>query len=213
LPEDFGLLQSLINAALPAQEAGDLLSTEKSMRECSALAARIGEPWGRAVALTNLSDIELQQGRFQDAAAHAAEGSSIFDDIGDSHGHATALNNLAAAELELMQTNAAIGHLTESLHEVGREDLADAYFGCIDGLAAAEASRGHAEAAARLLGFADAIRARTNFALQGFERVRRARTLAMLADQLDASAIADARADGAMLDLNEGVELALQTSS
>jgi predicted ATPase len=212
LPKSVGLLRSLINGALAAGDAADRATAENLTHECVALAARLDQPWCHAIAMTNLADVELRQHRFEQAAAHAAEASRLLDEIGDAHLHATCLANLAAAELELTNTATAVGHLKQALRQIGGEALPDAYFYCIDGLAAAEARRGHAYAAARLIGVADAITARTNFAVQGFEQTRRERTLAMLADHLDAAEIAQARADGAALPITEAVALALQTA-
>jgi hypothetical protein len=80
---------------------------------------------------------------------------------------------------------------------------------CFEGLAAVLAERGQPRPAARLIGAADAINAQTNFALQGYELNRRARTLMAIQDTLTARGIDEARAEGFGLTLADAVTTAL----
>jgi hypothetical protein len=88
LPENPGLLRSTRRSQRPAPTtlSPPRTSCTSAPHSRSDFASR-----GVAGAMTNLADLELQQDRHPEAAAHAAEASRIFDDIGDAHAHATCL--------------------------------------------------------------------------------------------------------------------------
>jgi predicted ATPase/DNA-binding SARP family transcriptional activator len=210
LPADRALLRSLINAAVVASETGDYTSAERLSLECVSLASALDDRWCRAVALTNLADAALQAGDYRDAASHATEAAKLRDEISDTIFQAVMQSNLAAAELELGQTESAIQRLQAALRDVSSDPSPQPAYYIIEGLATALTRRGQARPAARLIGIADGITARTDLVPQGFERRRRKQTLATLTRQLDPATLARARAEGATLSLPNALQYALE---
>jgi len=164
-----------------------------------------GEPG--LTALINIANTELMSG---DAAAAVATGTRLLALLRDGrHGHMLqhASFNLAAAHLALGQAAPARQALRPLLQGAPRARL-PAW--CLDVLALLAALEGRSDAAAQLLGAADARYVATDDRRQANEEAARTRTLQLLRAVQGEAALAELAAQGSTLGEAELRHLALQ---
>ena len=105
-----------LSATLFRYLAGGHLADAVTVHDHAGRAARqLGDPTGRAHALTNLGVAYLQLGRYDTAATALAEALSLFRRATDPSGEARTLNNLGIAAKRLGEYRAAIGHCEQAL--------------------------------------------------------------------------------------------------
>jgi non-specific serine/threonine protein kinase len=190
-----------------AQQAADYERARAIHEEIAALSRSSGDALQLCIALNNLADIALNQSRFDDAAALSKETLAVALAVGNAERAGTALLNSGSALLGLGRNAEAARRFVDSLREARRLGLPAAIGFALDGLGAVAAMLGRYEAAARILGAADATLEVAGATLQTFEQQRRARVLARIEQSLEPSVFAAARSEGRRLSLDDATEL------
>jgi len=152
---------------------GDYQGARPALHESLAIRRRLEDRACIASTLSNLGNIEMRLGRYTEACALQRESLALREDLGDEVGVATARVNLANV---LAQTGDAAGAREEYLRSLpvwiatgGAAGLASVFVG----LAEDAVRCGEATKAARLLGAAEAIYARTGVRTSEIEDVER----------------------------------------
>src|SRR5262249_2383825 len=83
--------------------------------DLEAVADRAGDAWNRAIALNNLGNLALQEGRWREVVDRCGRSSEIRRAMGDVWGAALANLNVADAQLELGELRAAADSVHASL--------------------------------------------------------------------------------------------------
>jgi predicted ATPase/DNA-binding SARP family transcriptional activator len=189
--------ETLLRLGLVAHERGDHAAATTRYEEV----VRLSRPGGDAplldIALGNLADIALREGRFEASAALSTESVELEAESGLRDRAAVTLLNLGSALLGMGRAAEAEARFAESLTLARELGLAEDPGYALDGLAAAAAALGQPERAARLAGAADAVFRGVGIRIQRFEADRREQVLARLREELGPEALAAAMAQGA----------------
>lgn len=193
--DERGAAFGLLNLADVAARQGNREEARQLSGESIATFRAEGDLMGVALALGRAATFSLQHGDTEDARFRHREALDIFRTFGDLRGIARTqmfLGDIAAVEGRLDEAERLYRSSIEHRRELGdRAGLATA----CDRLARI-ALVDHAEAAARLIGFADAQRAVIGASLPPADAVERDQVLAALEERLGSAALADLREAG-----------------
>jgi predicted ATPase/class 3 adenylate cyclase len=167
---DLELANAIVGIGAVAAARGDHLEGVRRMEEARTVYRRIGNRSGEGVALANLGDFAASAGEHERAAELFREALDVFADVHDAFGEAHARINLAAACVHLVRLDEAAEHARWCLRRYQRlgDDLGvGTGFQVMAGVALARADH---DAAARLLGAADAARDAIGAVLEPTER-------------------------------------------
>jgi class 3 adenylate cyclase/tetratricopeptide (TPR) repeat protein len=102
------LTGALVNAGLIRQTTDEILEARRAFEEAGELAERLGQPLHGAIVWLNLSNLELQAGRFAEARSRGATALAAAERLESRQVAAYALNNMARAEIGLSNAAEAI---------------------------------------------------------------------------------------------------------
>jgi tetratricopeptide (TPR) repeat protein len=187
----------LLRLGLVAHERGDHAAATARYEQVVHLSRPNGDMPLLDIALGNLADIALREGRFEESAALSTESVELEAESGLRDRAAVTLLNLGSALLGMGRAAEAEERFAESLTLARELGLAEDPGYALDGLAAAAAALGQPERAARLAGAADAVFRSVGIRIQQFEADRREEVLSRLRAELGPEALAAAMAQGA----------------
>jgi tetratricopeptide (TPR) repeat protein len=178
------------------------------LREGREIAAEIDDRFLLARASQDEAHIPLSQGDFASAERLFEEALRLAREADAARLVKVGLYNIGLAVLEQGQLDRAASLFRESL-SVGNDLSSSVALAAVEGLAAVAVARGGAATAARLLGAAEEWRRTTGFGTDPFDSARADRTAAAARRALGDEAYSLSVRDGAALELDEAVELAL----
>jgi predicted ATPase len=193
------------NRAASAGRWEEMLSLVEEQLE---VADSAGDDWMRAVSRANRAVALRELGDLEASRREARNALGLVEDVGDPDLTVGALCNVGHVELRLGDPDAAREAFGRALMLTAGQPLAEMTIWCLDALAAVEARTGDAVHAARLLGAAEALAASTGYASPG-TREELQRTRDAIESALGPEQSAALRADGAALDAQAAIELAL----
>ena len=232
LQGDYDAARAIAEEALPAARAvGDPMRIQQALTNLGNVLEALGlmdEAWPievemleisralrsehprlLALALMNIGYSALLRRELDDAVRYEAEAITVARELGDRGTEAIAVCNLAQASLRL-------GRLEEAAVQLG--DSARMAFSlpdqllqadCLDLFARLEVERGNDRSAARLLGTAGTFREELGYGLQPAERTLHAEAVETLRARLPEAELTSAWSEGALLDAEEGLRLAI----
>ena len=169
----------------------------------------VGAAGAESQALTNLAHYDLQAGELEAARARLVQALEVQERTGHAEARAFTLAMLgyvAEQEGDFDEAARCLGRTIEAIAEL-RHDQFLAYALLFAADLGARARR--LEPAARVLGASDGAFARAELVTEGDEAERAERVAALLRKELGSDAFAAARAEGATLDFDESIALAL----
>jgi len=210
LGDRWSLAEALRNLAGVALLDGDSERARELLRESGRVAAEIGDRRLLAAAVSVEAHIPLYQGDYEQARVLFEEALQHSRDADDAGGVKLALTNLGFTTLEQGRLTDAASLFRASLSvpvELTRSGADEA----IEGLAAIAVARGNAATAARLLGATEEWRRKVAYMQEPFESAIRDRTVTAARRALGERVYRGLAQEGAALDLDEAVKLALAT--
>ena len=186
----------------------------RARTELAALGFRaVGAAGAESQALTNLAHYDLQAGELEAARARLVQALEVQERTGHAEARAFTLAMLGYVAEQEGDFNEAARCLRRTLEAIAelRHDQFLAY--ALLFAADLETRAPQLERAATLLGASDGAFARAALVAEGDEADRGERVAALVRDELGDDVFAAARADGATLDLDESIELALRTQA
>jgi predicted ATPase/tetratricopeptide (TPR) repeat protein/transcriptional regulator with XRE-family HTH domain len=185
-----GRAHALDGQGLLAAAQGEIAHARTLHEQALTLYRDLDNRAGIAAALSHLADVTRREGDPIRAAALGSESLALYRALGNGRGSATALCGLGEAAREAGSLDEARAYHEEGLmlsrHMGTREEIARA----LAGLSAVAHAMGHAEAAARLAGAADALREQIGAIVPPVERAARERDLAAFREALGNDAFA-----------------------
>ena len=206
---DLELANAIVGIGAVAAARGDHLEGVRRMEEARTVYRRIGNRSGEGVALANLGDFAASAGEHERAAELFREALDVFAEVHDAFGEAHARINLAAACVHLVRLDEAAEHARWCLRRYQRlgDDLGvGTGFQVMAGVALARADH---DAAARLLGAADAARDAIGAVLEPTERAEHDRIQRELTQVLGAEEFDRRYAGGRATSTETALALAL----
>ena len=199
--------------ALVATRRGERPRAFALFEESLALERRGGDRWLLSIALNNLGRLLMLEGEYERAAKLFEESLAIGEAGGDLDRRARALNNLGWATMGLGDLARARDFLRRGLVAASEVGLVEGELYALFGIAALEAQAGDASRGARLLGRTKELASRLGTALDEDEgdAIER-QTLARLEAALGPERLASELAAGAVLSLDDAIDLALGRS-
>jgi predicted ATPase len=206
--QPFGMAIAHGNLTKVALRTGEIDAASEHAAQCLELERRQHNTRGIMLGLLCVGEIMLVRGEASGAREHLEEGLGLSRTLGDVFGEAMALHQLglvARREGSLAEATRLVGAALSLRHEVGdREDLA-----CSLDTLAGLLVEVDPEAAARLLGAADALRTRHRLPLPAEGQAEREATLARLRSTLDSQRFAAAWTTGQSVSLDLVVDEAV----
>ncbi len=209
LGDQAGTARSLLSLGTVASEQGDYERATSLSERAAALYQALEDRRGQALAVSNLGGIALDRGEYARAAALSEQAYQLFETLEDSEGMAFALVNQGFAALSEHDHARALTLLREALRRLAELEFKDIIGYCFEGLAAVLAFTGQADAAARLLGAADALRESLGVELAPAERETHDETTAAVREGLGEERFSAAWRQGRELALDEAIAYAL----
>jgi tetratricopeptide (TPR) repeat protein len=188
---------------------GDFAAATTLYEESAALFRELGDDAALAIVISNLGDLAMREGEFARAQRLCRESASLQRELGATFGMVVSLNNLAFAALHEGRIEEARVALEESLLLAYDLGAAESVGYALEGLAAVAAATGESNLAGRMLGRAEAIRESTGIVLETTEQALHERTVVALRNAGSESELAAAMAEGASLQDEDAVALAL----
>jgi tetratricopeptide (TPR) repeat protein len=204
--------EALLHLAWLEQLDGKFERARQLLREIERIAAENGDRYLLARAAGIGAHIPLYQGDLEQAERMFREALRRAREAEVEQLEKNALINLGSAVLEQGQLDEAASLFRQSLSirlELSRSGSEVA----VEGLAAVAVVRGDAATAARLLGATEQWHQKTGFRSDPFESARADRTAAAAREALGDDTYRDLTEQGARLELDAAVELALTISS
>jgi predicted ATPase/DNA-binding SARP family transcriptional activator len=153
-----GTARALLSLGTVAAEQGDQERAISLSERAAELYRESGDRRGHALAVSNLGGIALERGEYAKAASLSEQAYGLFETLEDSEGMAFALVNQGFAALSEHEHERALDLLRQALRRLAELGFRDVIGYCFEGLAAVLAFTGQADASARLLGAAEALR-------------------------------------------------------
>ncbi|MGI8479156.1 MAG: ATP-binding protein [Gaiellaceae bacterium] len=191
-----GVARALNHLGLVSQERGAYERARGFFDESGTLALELGNERGYAVAVVNLGGLALIEGDYARAREFSELGLRLHREQDSRDGEAISLLNLGFAALEEGATGEARTQLEKSCELFWELGFTEYLAFCLEGLAGLAAVSGAPVEAARLLGYAEALREAADASLGPFERRLHERTLAAVHEHLDAATLAEAWREG-----------------
>ena len=204
-----GTARSLLSLGTVAAEQGDHERAISLSERAAELYSESGDRRGHALAVSNLGGIALEQGEYAKAASLSEQAYGLFETLEDAEGMAFALVNQGFAALSEHEHERALELLRRALRLLAELEFRDVIGYCFEGLAAVLAFTGQAEAAARLLGAAEALRESLGVDLAPAERETHEETAAAIRGALGEAQFSAAWRQGRELPLAEAIAYAL----
>jgi tetratricopeptide (TPR) repeat protein len=204
-----GTARSLLSLGTVAAEQGDRERANSLSERAAELYRESGDRRGHALAVSNLGGIALEHGEYAKAASLSEQAYGLFETLEDSEGMAFALVNQGFAALSEHEHERALELLRQALRLLAELEFRDVIGYCFEGLAAVLAFTGQAEAAARLLGAAEALRESLGVDLAPAERETHEETAAAVRRALGEEQFSAAWRLGRELALAEAIAYAL----
>jgi predicted ATPase/DNA-binding XRE family transcriptional regulator len=170
-------------------------------------AQRAGEVWLIASLLNGFGEVARSQGHYEQALMHFEEALTLTNEIGYTWLAAHILDNIGLTAYSQGRYDRARDYFQRSLQ--ASIDLSDerGIAVCIEKFAGLSAVEGQAELAARLLGAADALRARKNAPIEGMDEADYQQFVQLTREQLDDTTFAGAWNTGQRLPLSQVIDL------
>ncbi len=210
-----GISWALLSLADVALDQGDVVKARAQFQEALAVSRKAGDSYSSAWALINLGRIAYVEGDHARATALLEDSRDRFRELGDYDGVAQVLVDLGhvarvqgdiARATALYQESLAVRQRRQS-YDVGHDAR------CLEGLAAAYASSGRAERAARLFGAAEALREAHDAPLPPLARAAYEQDVTAAHTPLDNATLVAAKAEGRAMTLEQAVAYALSDES
>lgn len=206
---DDALLGSVLFSLALVTDTDGRPSPRQLLTEAADLFDVVGDPWGRALALVPLGELELVQGRLEEAATTHALALGCAQAVNDDHMRAVVLDQLAVDALLAGDAVKAGRLLCEAaaIHLEVRDT--EGIANCLDGFAALALARGDGKEAAGLVAAAERVRAVAGVVVWPFLRPLRERLVSLVDAAAPAGGLAAARAASSTSDPVELLESAL----
>jgi predicted ATPase len=203
------LARALFNAAAAANEERDYDRAGRMYEEAACIARAEGTNVVLALSLIHLGYTAVLAGDFGSAARRLDEGVEVFELLGVTSWTAQAQRYLGLLALLEGKIEEAESILRTSLRDGGEQAPQQELPYWIEGLAAVAAAKGDAARAATLWGATDALLVRRGLALREEGRQVRDRFRTNLEAPSDGNVLADARAQGEAMTLEQAIAHAL----
>jgi predicted ATPase len=205
-----GLLRALTNRAVAASHEGDVELAEALQAECAELALETGNAWFRGLALGNLAWAAVERGDYEPAVTTGTEAVGLLEELGDRQIGAACLIILAHAELGCGRRHDGISRLVRFLEQDEGVRIPESTLWCLELLAGALTEEAP-ERSARLYGATAAIAADVGYSLSATYHRLRAEASVELEECLGQEGLAEAKAEGARMSIEEAVRYALDS--
>jgi tetratricopeptide (TPR) repeat protein len=209
LGDEAGTANSLLSLGTVASEQGDYERAIGLSERAAELYRESGDRRGHALAVSNLGGIALERGEYARAEALSEQAYALFETLEDSEGMAFALVNQGFAALSEHDHARALTLLREALRRLAELEFKDIIGYCFEGLAAVLAFTGQGDAAARLLGAAEALRESLGVELAPAERETHDQTTAAVRQGIGEERFSAEWRQGRELALDEAIAYAL----
>jgi predicted ATPase/DNA-binding XRE family transcriptional regulator/Tfp pilus assembly protein PilF len=205
LGNKIGFVEALGDLGLVAYLQGDYPTAQSRLEDSLVRFREANLLPGTVSALNRLGDLARCQGDFEKADRLYTDGLSLYREMGDLDEIPSMLHNLGYTALQRGDHAQAMALFKEALsiqHTMGnRAGIAE----CLMGIAGVLSAQGKAEAGARLLGAAEAMRESVGASLWPANRVEYDRILTRLKSALDEPAFAAAWSAGKALTLEQAI--------
>jgi predicted ATPase/DNA-binding SARP family transcriptional activator len=188
---------------------GDVAQATSLHEQSIAIQRELGDEFALAWPLTNLGYLALSQGDYERATVITTEALELFERFARPDATPLPLFNLGLAELLQDRHDAALGRFRRGLELAHELAHAEAVIYCLFGIAAALAGTEHGEAAATLLGSAEAAADATGVTFEPLERRLQSRTTRVLTEALGNEVFAAAYTAGRQLTRYDAAAYAL----
>lgn len=212
LGDDARIAIALNNLGILALGRGEFHRAEAFYGESLAIKRRRQDTQGVAVSLNNLGEVARYQGEYSRAEMLLAESLALSRELGGRQRIAQTLHSLGMVQLQHGAAAEAARRLDESLDLFRRLDDQLGMVQCIEGIAAIAAAGAAHGIAARLLGAAEAARARLGSPIPLVDRPAYDQAVDATRAGLDATAIAAAWTVGSTLALSDAADEAAEAA-
>ncbi len=208
LGDRWSLAEALASLGGVALREGNTRRARELLGESARIAVDIGDRRLLASAASAGAHIPLYQGEYEQAKVLFEEALRHSREADDAGGVKIGLTNLGFVALEQGRLADAASLFCESL-SIRVEFTRSSADGAVEGLAAIATARGDAATAARLLGATEEWRRRVGHGQEPFESAIRDRTATAARTALGEDVYRERTGEGAALNLDEAVEVAL----
>lgn len=213
LDDAFGIAGALMNLGEMATARGEV-ERARTLFEEARDAARAGRNRvGLAYSLQYLGLLAFQTGALEEAADRFAESRGIFEDLGSEPGLAWSDYYESTLARKRGDLDGAREGLDRALACFRDLDYRPGIAACLLGTAAVDALDGRCDRAARLLGTANALHEQARTSMSPIEDEAIALVSARCAEALGEEGFEAAKAEGAAMDLETALGLALATAA
>jgi len=196
-----GIAGSLTSLAQVAYWEGDFAGPVAWLEEALTLQRRLGSKSGVAWVMQNYGNLALWQGDYERAQACYEESIALSEAVGQRDFWSAA--NLAHAAARQGRLAQARARFRESIHRFAEARITIGVAYCMEGLASLALAENQPERAARLLGWADALREAIGDPRPPVEQRAVGGNLAIIHARLDDAAFAAAYAEGQRLTMEQ----------
>ena len=207
---DPGVAHGLSALASISADRGDFLEAQRLYEEAAAL-GRGGDTQTRAMLSGSLADLAMRQGDYERALTLGEESLTLFRELGRDDGASWALFTVALCLFRTNREAEAVGLARESLELAHAAVEVETIVWVLLLLGAMATRRREANSAARLVGAAEALRARSELMLTGAEAQLYETAIEELHRSLSPRTFEAAFAEGQMMSLDDAVEYALSS--
>jgi predicted ATPase/DNA-binding SARP family transcriptional activator/Tfp pilus assembly protein PilF len=214
LAQGLGDLPSVARAqtrlAWVTAERGDVESALRMQQKAVAVARKTNEKHVLLVALTNVGSLELSRRSYEQARRAFAECLELAQSDVRPETLPTCLFNLGLVDILCGDHARAAAQIADSLRLYRSLNDMEGIAYCLSAVGAIQASEGDAHSAARLLGSAAALLARTGASLEAVERSLHERAVEEARASLDELSFGNDWGEGAALSIDEASNNALE---
>ena len=207
--DEVGIARTLNSLGVVARSTGDVERAERLLAESIERKEKLGDRPGIAVSLSNLGIVSTDRGRLDDAVDYMRRALAIDEEVG-TDSLTVAIINFANALIRAGRSQEGVAELRRALPGLTALEDPELVADGLTGLASLTL-RSHAESAparaARILSAANALREREGLPLRPVDRREVEELEARLRDRLDKSAIAEARAAAAAVDIEAALAI------
>ncbi len=206
-----GLATSLTTRALiSAQAEKDYRAARQYLDESTRVAQDSGLPWEAAVSMTNIGQVALLLGDYNEARARYRECIELFGEAGDRHFGNVARSGLAETERLGGNPRAAVPLYGKTILEWRELGNRGGIARCIECLAFIATGNGDLKRAGRLFGAAEALREASGSPMTRDEVIEYNREVAVLRSKTDENTWRPAWEEGRALSMDRAIAFALE---
>ncbi|MGH9280661.1 MAG: BTAD domain-containing putative transcriptional regulator [Acidimicrobiales bacterium] len=180
LGDRYGEAWSLTYLGWAAQNEGDLTTADELHHQALTMRRELGDRYGEAWSLSHLGEAALLAGDAERAQARLDESLTRARELSDTYCITWTLLRLGKVARARHDASAAVALFRQGLAAARQHGDQIALAACMEGLAQSLASVGGLEPAARLIGTAATVRARTGAPLPRIDQQAQERTVAVL---------------------------------